>query len=343
MSAASRVRIGAAFLALIVLSGTVGYVIIEGVGWFDSFYMVVVTITTVGFAEVIELSGVGRVVTIALMLIGVGTAVYTAGAALEMALANLGGRGATRMSRQIDNLSDHYIVCGFGRVGSATWEHIARRSENVVVIEKGPDLAEAARSAGALVVEGDATHNDTLESAGIQRARTLIACVRDDSDNLVIVLSAKSMRADLLVISRATEPESESKLRLAGADRIVAPQVVGARRIAAMALDPNLARFVDLVVEHDLVELQIEQIVVPEESPLAGSTLRTSRIREVSGATILAMEDHQEGIELNPDPDRPFTGGDVLVAIGTRQHIEALNQMLAVPQPPIVDGARPSG
>ena len=331
MSAASRVRIGLAFLALIIAAGTIGYVIIESVSWFDSFYMVIVTITTVGYSEVIDLSSLGRTLTIGLMLIGVGTAVYTAGAALEMALENLGDRRTKRMSRLIDNLTNHYIICGFGKVGSATWEHIHRRSEDVVVIESNPALADAARAAGALVVEGDATRNDVLESAGIKRARSLIACVRDDSDNLVIVLSAKSLREDLLVISRATEPESEGKLKLAGADRIVSPQTVGARRIAAMALDSGLARFVDLVVEGDFVELEIEQLTVPGESPLDGSTLRESRIRELSGATILAIEASRAGIQLNPNPDRPLAGGDVLVAIGTRTHIDALNRMLSGP------------
>lgn len=329
MSPSSRVRVGAILLASIVVVGTIAYVIIEGVSWFDSFYMVVVTITTVGFSEVIELSNVGRAVTIGLMLIGVGSAVYTVGAGLEMAIENLGERGTARMSRVIDSLSDHYIVCGFGKVGSATWDYIHRRTEKVVVIENNPDLAERARSEGAMVVEGDATHNDVLESAGIHRARSLIACVRDDSDNLVIVLSAKSLQPDLLVISRATEPEAVDKLGLAGADRIVSPQTVGARRIAAMALDPNLARFVDLVVEGDTVELRIEQLTVPTDSPLAGSTLRSSRIRERSGATIVAIEASSNGVQLNPDPDRELIQGDVLVALGTREHIEALNVMLA--------------
>lgn len=331
MSATSRVKIGAGFLAFIVLSGTIAYVIIESVGWFDSFYMVVVTITTVGFAEIIELSSVGRAVTVVLMLFGVGTAVYTFGSALEMAIENLGGRGEARMSRQIDNLTDHFIICGFGTVGSATWEHLQSRSGGVVVIETDPTLAQNARTAGALVVEGDATHNEVLESAGIGRARSVIACVRDDSDNLVIVLSAKSLQPELLVISRATEPESVEKLRLAGADRIVSPQTVGARRIAAMALDPNLARFVDLVVEGDLVELEIEQLVIPGDSQLVGGTLRTSRIRELSGATILAIETKEEGIALNPDPDRPLATGDLLVAIGSRSHIQTLKEILAAP------------
>jgi voltage-gated potassium channel len=331
VTAVSRVRIGATLLALVIVTGTIGYVIIEDVSWFDSFYMVIVTITTVGYSEVIDLSNLGRGLTIGLMVIGVGTAVYTFGAALEMAIENLGDRRTKHMSRLIDNLSNHYIICGFGKVGSATWEHIHRRSKDIVVIESNPDLAEMARSDGALVIEGDATHNDVLEAAGIQRARSLIACVRDDSDNLVIVLSAKALRGDLLVISRATEPESEGKLKLAGADRIVSPQTVGARRIAAMALDPSKARFIDLVVEGDLVELEIEQIAIPDASPLAGNTLRSSRIRELSGATILAIEATQDGVQLNPDPDRPLTGGDVLMAIGTRIHIDALNRMLESP------------
>ena len=331
MTANFRVRIGATLLALVVVAGTIGYVIIERVSWFDSFYMVIVTITTVGYSEVIDLSSLGRGLTIGLMVIGVGTAVYTFGSALELALENLGDRRTKHMSRLIDNLSNHYIICGFGQVGSATWAHIRRRSDSVVVIEKDSHLAETARSAGALVIEGDATHDDVLEAAGIQRARSLIACVRDDSDNLVIVLSAKALRGDLLVISRATEPESEGKLKLAGADRIVSPQTVGARRIAAMALDPNKARFVDLVVDGDLVELEIEQIAIPNASPLVGTTLRSSRIRELSGATILAIEATRDGVQLNPDPDRPLTVGDVLMAIGTRTHIDALDSMIAGP------------
>ncbi len=190
----------------------------------DAFFMTMITISTVGYTEVFPLSETGELFTVGLIVVGVGTLFYTAGAALEAAFENLSGRqGMTKMTRTIERLSDHYIICGFGRVGSATWELMVDRGAEVLVIEGDPAAAQEARDAGALVLEEDATHNETLVAAGINRARSLIACVTADSDNLVIVLSAKALRPDLLVIARAAESESERKLYLAGADRVVAP------------------------------------------------------------------------------------------------------------------------
>jgi len=192
---------------LITIGGAIGYTIIEGAAFGDALYMTVLTISTVGFGEVFPLSSAGRILTTALIVVGVGTALYTAGTALEIALERfLGGDlRRRRMQREIDRLDQHIIVAGFGRVGSHTWEALRAENVPVVVVESGAAAVQAARDAGALVVEGDATRNEALEAAGIARARALIACVREDSDNLVIVLSAKSMRSDLLVISRASE------------------------------------------------------------------------------------------------------------------------------------------
>ncbi len=250
MTPTGRLRQAGAALGMIVVGGTIAYRVVEGASWADSLYMVLMTVSTVGFAEVFPLGPAGRFVTAVLIVVGVGTALYTAGIALEIAVVQVSDRGRkARMQRDIDGYTNHQIVCGFGRVGHAAWQDILEHRADVVVIESDPEAADEARAAGAVVVEGDATHNDVLLAAGIERAAGLIACVSSDSDNLVIVLSARSLNFNLPVVSRANDEESEEKILLAGANRVVAPQRVGARRMAAMALQPGLADFVDLVIQ----------------------------------------------------------------------------------------------
>ncbi|HLA67833.1 MAG TPA: potassium channel family protein, partial [Acidimicrobiia bacterium] len=216
MSRERRLAASLAMLSLLTLTGMVGYHLIEGAPLGDALYMTVLTISTVGFSEVFPLSTGGRVLTAFLIIVGVGTALYTAATALEMGLERfLGGEvRRRRMAREIDRLHDHVIVCGFGRVGRNTWLALREAKVPAVVVESDPESVAAGRQSGALIVEGDATRNDVLASAGIERARALIACVRNDNDNLVIVLSAKHQRRDLPVIARATEVEAEEKLRL---------------------------------------------------------------------------------------------------------------------------------
>jgi voltage-gated potassium channel len=329
MKGITRIRVAAVILATVIMVGTVGFMIIEEAGLRDAFYMTMITISTVGYSEVFPLSGAGELFTVGLIVVGVGTLFYTAGAILEAAFENLSGRrGQTRMTRTIEQLSDHYIICGFGRVGGATWELMVDRGAEVLVVEGDPAAAQVARDAGALVLEKDATHNETLVEAGIERARSLIACVTADSDNLVIVLSAKALRPDLLVIARAAESESERKLYLAGADRVVAPQRVGAHRLASMAFQPELADFVDLVLQGNHVEFRVQQMQIHEDCTLAGMSLREAGIRQRSGAMILAVEDGSRRLYLNPDPDLVITPGQIMVGIGTNDQIEKLNTLM---------------
>lgn len=330
MSREQRLLASITLLALVTFGGALGYVVIEGVGWGDAVYMTVTTISTVGFGEVFPLSPPGRVLTVVLIVIGVGAALYTAATALEITLERfIGGESRRRrMSREIDRLDDHIIVCGFGRVGRNTWRALREEDIASVVIEVDPESAADGIAAGALVVEGDATRNDVLEAAGVDRARALIACVRNDNDNLVIVLSAKSRRRDLPVIARATELEAQEKLRLAGADRVVSPQLVGAHRLAALAAEPRLDEFVDVILHGRLMELRIEGIDVPTESPIAGRTLRESAIREHSGAMVLAVETHAGELQFNPDPDLRLRSGQMIVAIGTSDQVESLRRFV---------------
>jgi len=326
MSRERRLAASLAMLSLLTLTGMVGYHLIEGAPLGDALYMTVLTISTVGFAEVFPLSTGGRVLTAFLIIVGVGTALYTAATALEMGLERfLGGEvRRRRMSREIDRLQHHVIVCGFGRVGRNTWLALREAKVPVVVVESDPDSVASGHEAGALMVEGDATRNEVLAIAGIERARALIACVRNDNDNLVIVLSAKHQRRDLPVIARATEVEAEEKLRLAGADRVVSPQLVGAQRLAALAAEPELDDFVDVILHGRLVEFRIEEIAVPDGSPLAGKSLRESAIRDQSGALVLGVENPAGELNFNPDPDFRILAGAMVIALGDADQIDRL-------------------
>jgi voltage-gated potassium channel len=329
MSRERRLAASVALLTFLTLTGMVGYHLIEGASFGDGLYMTVLTISTVGFSEVFPLSAGGRIFTTFIIVVGVGTALYTAATALEMGIERfLGGEvRRRRMSREIDRLDGHVIVCGFGRVGRNTWLALREDEVPVVVIEASAAAAAAGVEMGALVVEGDATKNEALAEAGIDRARALIACVRNDNDNLVIVLSAKHRRRDLPVIARATELEAEQKLRLAGADRVVSPQLVGAQRLAALAAESRLEEFVDVMMHGRLVEFRIEEIEIPTRSRLAGATLRDSAIRSESGALVLGVENPGGELVFNPDPEVRIRGGAIVVAIGTADQIDRLRAL----------------
>ncbi len=332
MTQTRRLQAGVAILVLITFVGAVGYMIVEDLDAIDAFYTVVITISTVGFTEPPGgFTTAGKAFTVFVILAGVGSALYTASAGIELGVeAFLGGqRQRRRMEKQIAGLDGHIIVCGFGRVGRNVWQRLESAAEQpaTLVIESDPDRVEVAREQGALVVEGDATRDEVLEAAGIARARTIIASVRHDADNLVIVLSARSKRKDLLIIARASEAESERKLLLAGADRVVAPQVVGALRLASMAVQPDVADFIDLMVEGRVVEFRVEQFVVANSSPAVGSTLAQSQIRTQTGTLVLAV---QEGgrLALNPGSDFVIKPGQILYGIGTQEQVDRLRTVL---------------
>ncbi len=328
MSPEKRLRAGLLGLVVITVAGTTGYVVIEGATPFDALFMVMITISTVGFGEQFPLSRNGEVFTIAIMLAGVGLGLYTATAIIEQAFVYGAVRRNTRLMKRIGEMNDHVILCGFGRVGRGTWEALRRREVDVVVVEANPTRADRARAVGARVVEGDATDNQTLRLAGIERASALIACVTDDADNLVVVLSAKSLVSTLHVVSRASEVSWESKLRLAGADRVVAPQVVGSERLAAMATEQTISDMFDVVVGGRAIEFTVEEVVVGEKSDVVGRTIRESGIREVSGALVLAMEDTSRSTLTAPSPDELLNAGTALIIVGTSQQVDKAIDLL---------------
>ncbi len=308
--------------------GTIGYTIIEDARPFDAFYMVMITISTVGFGEVFPLSWQGELLTVVVMVAGVGLGLYTATALIEQVFVYGASRNRLRLLKKIGAMSKHVILCGFGRVGEGTWEALRRRDIDVVVIEAHPDRAEQARAIGARVVEGDATDDETLQVAGIDRASALIACVTDDSDNLVVVLSARSLVPGLHIVSRASQAEWEPKLRLAGADRVVAPQVVGSERLAAMATERTIADMFDVVLAGRAIEFTVEEMIVAPRSEVVGKTIRDSGLRESTGALILAIEDRSRTRLTSPSPDHTLEAGAALIVVGTADQVNRAADLL---------------
>jgi voltage-gated potassium channel len=319
-----RLRFGLAALVGIIVAGTVGYAAL-GFPWLDALYQTVTTVTTVGFREVQPLSAGGQAFTIVLILVGVGTALFTFTQVLEVVVEGhvqevLGRR---RMEREIARMAGHVIVCGFGRVGRNLAQYVSSAGEDVVVIDHDPVRAASAEGA-AHVVQGDATTDEVLKEAGIERARVLVTTLTTDAANLFVTLTARSLRADLFIVARARVESSEAKLAQAGADRVVNPQGIGGARMAAFVLQPHVAEFLDVVMHDGSLEFRLEEVPLPTGSPLAGHSLRAAHIRDSTGALILALRDSGGAFTTNPPPETVLEAGQILIAIGTEGQLKAL-------------------
>jgi voltage-gated potassium channel len=321
---ARRLRTGLLALLVIVVCGTAGYLGF-GFGFVDALFQTVVTITTVGFREIHPFSSAEEIFTIFLILAGVGTAAYTFSVLIESFIEGhltslVAGR---RMERRIDNLRGHVILCGWGRVGQAIARYLTAAGEEMVVIDSAP---ERLPPAPALTVHGDATDDVVLRSAGIERAGVLVTALNADPQNLYVTLTARSLCPDLFVVARANAGVAVDKLRQAGANRVVNPADIGGSRMAAFAVQPHVAEFVDVVMHDGSLEFRLEEVQVPERSPLDGQTLRATRIRDRTGALVLAMRNEHGDFMTNPGPDVKIHAGHILIAIGTETQLEDLSR-----------------
>lgn len=317
-----NVRIGLGLLGLVLVVGTAGYLAL-GFDLLNAVYQTVSTITTVGFAAPHRLGAGGKVFTIVLILGGVGTALYTFSTVLEVLIEghmrDLVRR--RRMQRDIDRLDRHVIVCGWGRVGREVARFLTNAGCSVVVIDRDPErLADVAH----LSVCGDVTDDEVLLQAGIERASTLVAALDTDSDNLYLTVAGKSMRSDLQIIARARNSSSEAKLLRAGADRVVNPQQLGGDRMASFVTQPHVVDFIDVVMHDGTLKFRLEEQSVSPNSPLAGATIRTSQIRDRTGALVLAIRRPEGDFLTNPSPDTTITAGDVLISVGTAEQLATL-------------------
>lgn len=317
-------RIGRALLALslVIVAGTVGYAIL-GFGFVDALYQTVTTITTVGFREVHPLSTVGQLFTIALILVGVGTALYTFGILLEALIEGHLRQQLRRrqMDRQIRQMTGHFIICGGGRVGRAAVLYLDALGKQVVVVDQDPAPLQGLDYPTLL---GDVTDDNVLQAAGIGHAYGLIAALNTDANNVYVTLSSRALRPDLVIIARARTEDSRSKLLRAGANRAVNPQLIGGQRMAAFALHPHVAEFLDVVMHDETLDYRIEEIKISPASPMIGRCLADTALGFTTGALVLAIRIASGQFIANPAPDTRLDPDTILIALGTSAQLRSV-------------------
>lgn len=305
--------------------GTIGYLSF-GMNFTDAVYQTVTTVTTVGFRELQDFTPLEQWFTIALIITGASTVLYTFTLTVQMVvegeLRDFVGR--RMMDREINKMSGHTIVCGWGRVGRAVADDLAEAGHSVVVVDIE---TERVTDVPYPTVVGDATLDSTLRAAGIDRARALIAALEGDAENLFVTLSARAIVPDLFIVARARQDESVPKLANAGADRVVNPQELGAARMASFVARPNVAEFVDVVMHERSLEFRMQEFDVPDGSPLAGQTLREADLRKRAGVLILALRRVDGTFSTNPDPDIVLEPHQVLIAVGTDTDFDRLDRI----------------
>lgn len=321
---AIRRRIWAAFGVMVVVmgAGTFGYWAL-GLSPLDALYQTVTTVSTVGFHPLFRFTGTAEAFTIILILCGVGSVLYAFGVLLEALveghLFNLWGR--RRMERKIEDLKDHVIVCGWGRIGRATAASLVLAGQDFVVVDQDP---ERVARVPHLKLLGDATDDAVLRQAGVDRARALIATTSTDTTNLYLTLSGRALNPGLFIVARAQMPDSEPKLFRAGADRVVNPQAIGGARMVALVLQPHVSEFLDVITHSGQVEFRLAEVAVGKGSPLAGRSLRDAQVPEQTGAMVLALRDEDGSFVTNPGAESLVSGGQVLIVVGTSSEIEAV-------------------
>jgi voltage-gated potassium channel len=307
---------------LVIVAGTVGYAIL-GFGFVDALYQTVTTITTVGFREVHPLSTVGELFTIALILVGVGTALYTFGILLEALIEGHLRQQLRRrqMDRQIRQMTGHFIICGGGRVGRAAVLYLDALGKQVVVVDQDPAPLQGLDYPTLL---GDVTDDDILQAAGIGHAYGLIAALNTDANNVYVTLSSRALRPDLVIIARARTEDSRSKLLRAGANRAVNPQLIGGQRMAAFALHPHVAEFLDVVMHDETLDYRIEEIKISPASPMVGRCLADTALGFTTGALVLAIRIASGQFIANPAPDTRLDPDTILIALGTSAQLRSV-------------------
>ena len=327
MKALRNLRSIGLLLLIVVGIGTAGFHYVEGWPWFDGLYMVVTTLTTIGYQEVHPLSHTGRIFNVFVILSGVSLLLLGIGALsqalLEFELQSFFGR--RRMERDIARLKDHFIICGMGRVGRSVARELARKPASFIIIENAENKRQKFASENWLVLAGDGTQEETLREAQIERASGLIAATTTDATNLYIVLTARALNPRLKIIARASEDAAEKHLLTAGANSVVSPYSFAGQRIAQSLLRPHVVSFLDTATTHLGMDLEIGEVHITPGSMFAGKTLETSRIRQERGVIVLAIK-RRDGMRFNPAPDERIEPDDCLIAMGEPTQLRQLEQ-----------------
>ncbi len=329
-------RVPLLVLVVVVLFGTLGFRLLEGWRWLDALYMSVITLATVGFTEVHPLSDTGRLFTIALIVVGLGSVTYlvsTIGRVMfeEMLGAEFWRR---RVRNQIEKLQGHVILCGCGRVGRLVQREFEATNTSYVIVERDEKAVRELEASGALVLQGDATSEATLTEAGIQRARGLVTALPDDAANLYVVITARDMNARMPIVARAETDGAERRLSRAGATRVISPNSIGGRAMAQALLQPEVLDFLTLATARQDLTLQIEQVVVDVSSRLAGEVTRIAQMRERHRVFVVAMRKSNAAQFDLPTSDLLVESGDTLIVVGQREDCVAISLLAAASPPP---------
>lgn len=329
MSPLRQLRLAILTLVALVVLGTSGYSVIERWSFLDSLYMTIITLATIGYKEVHPLSREGVIFTIILIVFGV-TIVFWAVASLIESVVSEEARHALRrrrMDKLISKLSDHVIICGFGRMGQQIAKDLRRAGMQFVVIELNPEQIPKLVEWEMPFIEGNASDDEILLAAGIKRAKALVTVAPKDEDNVFVTLTARGLNKDLFIVARSIQEMNEDKLRRAGANRVMSPYVLGGRRMSSAVLKPHVLDFLDTVSHTEGMELEMTNIQVTAQTPYVEIRICESGIREKTGATIIAVRNGEGRMNVNPPSDTVIHEGDVLIIMGTENQLDAARKM----------------
>jgi len=323
-----RIRNAIIALGIAIIFGTLGFRLIEGWSFVDSFYVTVQTLTTVGYGDLPPRSLAGRGFAVVVMLIGVGGVALAASTIVQSVVQSeiVSTFGERRQSKRMSKLHGHYIICGSGRVGSHLVRDLQQANTDFVIVENDGQRAAEFSQRGLHVLVGDATLEETLKSAGVERARGLAACLPNDADNVYVVLTSRDLNPSLHIVARAAEEQAEAKLMRAGANHVVAPTIIGGHRMAISLTKPAVGEFFDSITGSK-IGLSFEQVLVEDGSPLVHQVLRETPIRAELDIVIISIRRANGETVFNPAGDTVIENGDILIAIGRVEALSRLNEM----------------
>ena len=303
----------------------------EGWSWLESMYVVILTLSTVGHGTPGDLSREGMLCMSALIVIGVGLAVYLSGLLVQVVLEGEMGRyfGRVRMEREVQHMHDHFVICGYGRIGALVCRELEQGGVRFVIIEQQEECCRQARDRNYKFLKGDATDENLLKEAGIERARGLVTVMGKDAENVFVTMTARFLNRDLFIVSRASAEGIQKKLYRAGANRCISPDTIGGRHMAKAVLKPNVLEFIDLATGEGDLNVCLDEVKVPAGSTLEGQTLMDSDLRRALDLIIVAIRKSDGTMAFNPSGETRVGAGDVLLALGEKHNVNALKKRLS--------------